>query len=259
MTALPPERLGPIARRLISPARWKDQYPAWPAFRLELDTLLAFGSETGFPDLVPRIESKAAQRDEMIQELRVAYFLQNNGFPIANWSPPGLNGKVGEYLVGSPEGQNIFVEVKSPGWEGQLSIAELKAGRANLPKYDKLGGGAVGNWIPVQKCIVAAYPKFNPTQANLLVIADDLRVGLCDSLFQVEIAVSNTHSGYGEMGHFTSSRFENLGGLGVFWYSVSRSKVEYHLKVFENPYALTSVGLPQSILKFSRTEEDIWI
>lgn len=166
---------------------------------------------------------------------------------------------MGEYLVKTPEGQTIFVEVKSPGWEGELSFAELKAGRAKEPKYGKMGGGAVGNWMPVQKRIVAAYPKFDPTQVNLLVIADDLRLGLCDSLWQVEIAVNAKRSGYGEMGYFTSSRFENLGGIGVFWHSVNRCAVHYHLKIFENPNALISTQLPESILKFRRTEEDVWI
>ena len=248
-----------MARGLISPARWKDQYPARPEYQQERDTLLGFGKSTGFPNLEPRVESRAAQRDETIEELRVACFLHDNGFPIVRWNPPGLNGKVGEYLVRTSEAQDIFVEVKSPGWEGQLSVAELKAGRAKRPKYDRMGGGAVGNWLAVQKSIAAAYPKFDSVQPNLLVIADDLMLGLCDSLWQVEIAVSNEHAGYGEMGYFTSPRFESLGGLGVFWHSVGRHGVQYRLKIFDNPYALSSVRLPKSILEFRRTEEDVRI
>jgi hypothetical protein len=61
------------------------------------------------------------------------------------------------------------------------------------------------------------------------------------------------------MGYFTSSRLESLGGLGVFWHSVGRQGVQYHLKIFDNPYALRSVRLPKSILEFRRTEEDVRI
>jgi hypothetical protein len=93
MIALPTERLGPVARGLISPTRWKDQYPARPEYRQELDTLLEFGKSKGFPNLEPRVKSKATQRDETIEELRVAYFFHSSGFPIARWNPPGLNGK----------------------------------------------------------------------------------------------------------------------------------------------------------------------
>ena len=110
----------------------------------------------------------------------------------------------------------VFVEVKSPGWEGELSDKERRAGRAKQPKYQPRGGGAFGNWQPLQKCIASAktYPKFAPTQPNLLIVADDLMVSLPDSIWHVEIGLYADHTGYGEMGYFTSSRFENLGGVG---------------------------------------------
>jgi hypothetical protein len=113
------ERLGPIARRLISSARWTDAYPSSTEWQQELNILLSFaGSQGSLSDFVPRLESKNTQRDEALEELRVAYLLHHSGFPIVKWNTPGLNGKVGEYLVLTAEGQNIFVEVKSPGWEG---------------------------------------------------------------------------------------------------------------------------------------------
>lgn len=159
--------------------------------------------------------------------------------------------------MGTPEGQNIFVEVKSPGWEGELADAERKAGRTKEPKYRNGDGGAFGNWQPVQKRIIAAYPKFAPVQANLLVIADDLKVNLFDCLAHVEIAVYANHAMYGEMGYFTSPRFENLGGLGVFRSLIRGDGVHYEFKLFDNPYALPATRLPNSLLKFKRTEEDV--
>ena len=257
MISSPTVRLGPVARKFISPARWKDAYPACPECQRELDILLTFAASQGcLSGFVPRLESKDTQRDEALEELRVAYLLHYGSFPVIQWGPPGLNGKVGEYLVAAPEGQNIFVEVKSPGWEGELSGDERKAGRTKEPKYRNGDGGPFGNWEPVQKRIVAAYPKFAPDRANLLVIADDLKVSLCDSLAHVEIAVYADHAMYGEMGYFTSPRFENLGGLAVFRASIKDGGVHYEFKLFDNPYALPSTRLPKSIFKFKRTEED---
>ncbi len=245
-----PKLFGPIARRLICPDRWKDEYPAWPEYAKELDALLAFADERGrVAHFKPRLESKKAQRDEALDELRVAYWLNHKGFPISQWEPPGLNGKIGEYLIRAKDQTNIFVEVKSPGWEGELSDDERKAGRAQQPKYTGLEGGAVGNWIPVQKCIERAYPKFDPAQPNLLVVADDLHFGLYDCLDHVELALYNTHKGYGMVGYFTSPAFANLGGVGVFRTIIGDRGVEYQFRAFDNPFALPTARLPGSILK----------
>jgi hypothetical protein len=153
--------LGPVARRLITPDRWTDQYPACPEYAEELDALLLFADQQGrLPDFIPRLESRNTQRDEALSELRVAYLLHHSQFPVVQWEPPGLNGKVGEYLIATPEGQHVFVEVKSPGWEGELSDEEHQAGRTKQPKYQHGDGGAFGNWRPLQKCIASqkTYP-----------------------------------------------------------------------------------------------------
>lgn len=249
--------LGPIARRLICPDRWTDQYPAWPAWAKELDELLLFAEEQGrLADFVPRIEGRNTQRHAALNELRTAYWFHHNGFPIVQWEPLGLTTRVGEFLVGTAEG-NVFAEVKSPGWESELSDEQLHAGRAKLPKYiEGEGGGAFGNWQAVQRCLASAktYPKFDPKQPNLLIIADNLRVSLHDSLRHVEIALYAEHKGYGEFGYFTSSRFENLGGVGVFDASSpafsGSDGIHYAFQIFDNPHVLPSAKLPNSILKF---------
>lgn len=182
----------------------------------------------------------------------MAYLLHHSKFPIVQWEPPGLGGKVGEYLIASSEGQRVFVEVKSPGWEGELSDSARSAGRAKQPKYQRGEGGSFGNWEPLQKCLAShrTYPKFAPTQPNLLVIADDLRVPLQDSLEHVEIALYADHKGYGEIGYFTSATFENLGGVGIFRALLVGHRIVYKFKLFDNPFALPSVKLPDSLVKF---------
>ena len=171
------------------------------------------------------------------------------------WEPPGLNGKIGEYLIGAPEGDKVFIEVKSPGWESELSDEERRAGRNKQPKYRQGEGGAFGNWEALHKCIASpkTYPKFPATQPTLLVVADDLKVSLTDSIWHIEIALYADHKGYGEMGYFTSPQFENLGGVAIFGASsdfFNNRGIEYEFQIFENPFTLPSAKLPQSLLRF---------
>jgi hypothetical protein len=254
--------LGPQARRLICTDQWTDHYPARESFAKELDMLLQFAKEQNcLPIFKPKLEARRnTQRDEALNELRIAYLLHHGGFPIVQWEPPGLNGKVGEYLVGTLEARNVFVEVKSPGWEGELSEEERRAGRGRQPKYRRAENFAVGNWKSLQKCIASekTYPKFTPSQPSLLVVADDFKFSLNDSLNQVEIALYAGHKGYGELGYFTSARFENLGAVGIFEASSAGREVEYEFQVFANPFALHDTKVPDSLLKFKVQSQNRW-
>jgi hypothetical protein len=77
---------------------------------------------------------------------------------------------------------------------------------------------------------------------------------LQESLNDVGIACTRTTTGTAKWYiYFTSARFENLGGIGVFKalsaaFSAVHS-VEYEFKLFDNPFALPSVKLPESLLK----------
>jgi hypothetical protein len=67
-------RLGPAARRLISPDRWTDGYPGPVAYSRELDVLLDWASQRNYlKRFVPNIEAKNTKRDEALNELRLAY------------------------------------------------------------------------------------------------------------------------------------------------------------------------------------------
>ena len=76
-----------------------------------------------------------------------------------------------------------------------------------------MGGGAVGNFQAVHQCIArpSTYPKFTTTQANLLIIADDLNLSLHDTLFQVEKTLPVP----------TGDRYPpaNLNSCVLFWFS----------------------------------------
>jgi hypothetical protein len=244
-------RLGPVARKLIDPSKWKDGYPGHPAYVRELDALLHFANQNGYlPHFVPNIEARDRQRDKFLNELRLTYFFKSLGFDITDWDPPGANGMVGEFRLAPPGEAYVFVELKSRGWESELSEPQLKAGLAKLNKYEVWKSGAVGNWKAVHECIASdkTYPKFLSTQPNLLIIADDLHVSLHDTLIQVQAALFGEKRFYGEDGYFTANRFENIGGLGVFnHHSAAPSRgIEYEFIVYLNPNALSTTQLPSS-------------
>lgn len=242
-------RLGPVARKLIKTDKWTGDYPAWPAYSRELDELLHFANVDGYlVRSIRNLESKDRQRDKALSELRLAYLFRHLGFEIPRWDPPGANGKTGEFTLNWLESPEVFVEIKSRGWESELTQAQIDAGMAQLLKYDVWKGGAVGNWQAVHACISSpnCYPKFTATQPNLLIMADDLNVSLHDSIFQVHQALFGEQRFFGEEGYFNTNRFENIGGLGVFNFASRGEGVEYEFVVIRNPHALQATVLPPS-------------
>jgi hypothetical protein len=79
-------------------------------------------------------------------------------------------------------------------------------------------------------------------------MADDLRVSLGDTLFQVEAALFGEKRSYVEDGYFTTNRFENIGGLGIFnsFSKVPSRGIEYELIIYRNPNSLPATALPSS-------------
>jgi len=132
-------RLGPVARKLLSPDVWTDGYPGPEAYVKELDVLLKFADDKAcLSKFVPNLEARNKQRDEALNELRLAYLLDSLNFPVVQWDPPGLNGKIGEFLLDSPEkiqskapaGRANYLRHRSK-WVGRSnrSLSALKAER----------------------------------------------------------------------------------------------------------------------------------
>jgi hypothetical protein len=199
----------------------------------------------------PISKGRAHQRDEALAELRTAFFFSRNGFPIVQWDPPGASGAVGEYLL-SANGHPVFTEVKSPGWEAELSEEERKAGRTKKPKYVHGDARAVAPWLQTRECIERAYHKFKDDQSNLLVIADDFHVSLVDDVELVQIGLFENRGIYGgEMGCFATSTYERLGGVALFSAKLMSRIVEYEMIVLSNPFALPATQLPEALIKIS--------
>lgn len=230
--------LGPLTQRVFKRNKWGDGYPSYQALADELEKALAFiNAEKQFTRFLPRLRQPANQRDEALSEVFVAYYLISyKEFRIVSWEPQGAPSKkggstAGEYEISLQQGPPIFVEVKSPGWESELSPSERKAGRDKLPKHQHGQSGSYNAEKEVLRIAREAMGKFTNTQPNLLVICDDLRV----SPFWTPEPVLKRRI----MEWLGSQSSVPLGGLLLFRMrsDTEASKVQYFTYYFENPLA----------------------
>ncbi|MGO9274449.1 MAG: hypothetical protein ACLQOO_30170 [Terriglobia bacterium] len=230
-------------------ARWTDAYPAWQKYADELEQLLEFAKAHGqFESYLGPLQSRDRQRASALMELRVARHLERKGFSPTEWSPSGAGGR-GEFVVEGPAGQRVFVEVKRPDWQGEVSPEERQSGRLSQPKRIGVKAGATdGPWKSLASRIDKAYngqKKFRDNVPNLLVVADDLFVS--PSLLPDEFAGLALYDHRGTSpGYFTTKQYEKLGALAIFWLDedIGKPTVEYHMRLFLNPNALPSTALP---------------
>jgi hypothetical protein len=245
--------LGPLTARLKSEASWRDEYPAWQDWADECESLLTFLSDGGVLERFwPRLCAKAQQRDETINEIRVGYLLHLAGYPVVDWEPQDAGGRTLEYAVAISQQRKMLVEVKSPGWEAQLSESERKAGRASQPKYraDIIEGGPADPVQVIRRTVEKARPKFSGNQPGIVVPSDDCRVNLGEwGWGPLQMALSqNCVGGYGP-GLFHEPAYSVIGAVCLFWsVSVSgRGGIEYHALCMRNPNAVPTAVVPQEV------------
>lgn len=241
--------IGTLTKTFLAEAKWSNnnQYPAHPCYADEIEKLLeylnAYGQQGRYwPDLVANYR----RFESALQEIRISYFFNSKGFKTIRWEPLGENKHKGEYLIQSGSGQNIFVEVKAPDWESELSDIERLGSRKKRGKHINMEGRAIED--PARKIhasIQKAYPMFAASNSNLLVIADNLFVSL------EHIADSNHLHNYlygtNPPGLFTTSTYERLGGVGIFWIKTNHA-VSYHMALFKNGCSLGSTCLPSDFV-----------
>ncbi len=230
--------LGPLASALISNARWRkeDEYPSSQLYANELEDILRFAFEAGRLSHYWRaLLGTGSQRDSVLVELRAALHFQRNKLRITEWEPVGLDEKAGEFLLQTISGSEIFVEVKSPGWEGELSEEEKKGERKNQPKYIHLETRCVAPWERIQFIVDKAYGKFLPNKPNLLVIVDDL---FWELRHGTEMHARESLYTIGRCGCFIDNHYENLGGVGIFWVENNWLEISYHMNLYINPFAI---------------------
>jgi hypothetical protein len=245
---------GPLSQRLLRESRClgQDGYPVSQQYGVELEELLRFVDDQGGLDRFwPRLTSpRIRQFHKTLQEMRVAYFLHCKGFPVTDWEPPAPGNCFGEFSVQVDRGPRVFVEVKSPGWEGEVRQDHRVAGRTLQEKYQGIQGGADASWRLLRGAIQRAYEdKFGPNQPSLFVIADDFFVPLTKSA-ATKALFDGTTFWDGETGYFTTSKFENLGGIALFHVPEYPGKpLRYEFLLCPNPLARYECALPRGFVE----------
>jgi hypothetical protein len=121
--------------------------------------------------LLPRL--LAREWEGAYAEARVGYFFKCNGFKILKLGPEEVRDRPGDIDIQWMETEPIFVEVKGPGWKGELSQEERLTGRKDLPKYINGDARFLDTFGSLVGAIDKAIPKFSAARPNLVAIADD--------------------------------------------------------------------------------------
>jgi hypothetical protein len=242
-------QLGTLTSTIRDKADWstEDQFPSDQVWADEVERILSFTQVQGpFEHYLGRLRGRARQRISALAELRVAFFFSRNEFRVVEWEPIGANNREGEFTIRTPAGTGVFVEVKGPSWEAELSHEERASGRKQMPKYLHAEARWVGSWIDIRSAVDKAYGKFRSDTPNLLIIADDLFVGLeYGTGLNVGLELYEPRHG----GHFTNISRQNLGGVGIFCIKRNHVEVWYEMKLFLNPYALPAVAIPEQFAR----------
>jgi hypothetical protein len=217
---------------------WKKEINKWLVFIENKRELKRF---------IPRLtKMDNSKRDEALAEISSAYLLENElNFIVTGWEVPTKNNKNVDFVI-ERKVNEIFCEVKSPGWERELSKKELMEGRKDQRKYIPSECRFFGHWKNIRYAIKKAYPKFLSNYKNLVIIQDDLWVNILDfpTDIQIEIALLNNSIAYdATKGVFVDREYENVGGvLFININPASREKI-YKYKFFANPNALKKYNL----------------
>ena len=175
----PPDdvQLGSLTRSMLDGASWRGPsvFPASQNWADEVERVLCFLTTQGkFGHFLPSLRGRESQRDGALAEARTGFFFHRNEFKILAWEPEEVAGRPGDLDIRWRDTEPIFVEVKGPGWEGELSPEERAAGRKHLPKYINAEARAIDPIGPVIYAVGKALPKFSERRINMVVVVDDL-------------------------------------------------------------------------------------
>ena len=169
--------LGSLTRTMPDRAAWRSTsvFPATQKWADETERILSFLEvQDVLDDFLPRLSARESERDGAMAEARTGFFFARNGFRILRWEPEEVPNRPGDLEMQWRDSEPIFVEVKGPGWQGELSPEALKEGRQRLPKYIQGEARVVDPSERVAFAIQKAVPKLAANRINLIVVADDL-------------------------------------------------------------------------------------
>ena len=179
-------------------------------------------------------------------------------YPVIDWEPVDAGDRKLEYAVAIPD-QRMLVEVKSPGWEAELSADQRAAGRAKEPKYREnvFEGGPAGPVQVIRRAVEKALPKFSGNFPSLVVISDDCFVNLAEwGWGPLTMALTqNAVGGYGPR-LFVQSTYSTIGAVCLFRTVLyaGKNEVEYQALCLGNPNTKPSAAVPEMVVKRLTTD-----
>lgn len=258
--------------KMLEESVWKDQdaFPSDDVWAKEVENWLEFIKSKGqidrFWSRLTKQDTK--KRDEALAEIRSAYFLDKRlGFSIADWEPKSNKGKKCDFVL-SVNSNNIFCEVKNPGWESDF-VKEQGIGtqRLKMPKYVHCEARAVDNSGAIRNAINKAYEQLPQNEKNLLIIDDDLWMPILDESSisdSIELPLSISRTLYYEpslspfvdtkqKGCFTTDLYQQLSGILLLHIVNVNGVISYRNKIFDNPFAVNK--LPKELLEKKGAEK----
>ena len=170
-------QIGAYTRVMANDAKWRrlDDFPSHQRVADELERLLQFADDLNcFEPLLPRLRGDVRDRSAVLGELLAAFYLRRRGFTILGRDPVGRDKKVGDWSVSFRGGPPLFVEVKAPDWQAELSEDERQQGRKALGKYVDLEARYVAPFEVLMDVISRnAAPKLLANTPNLIVTVDN--------------------------------------------------------------------------------------
>ncbi|HVR75039.1 MAG TPA: hypothetical protein VMT52_11930, partial [Planctomycetota bacterium] len=170
-------RLGPLTREIVARARWQgeDYFPSNQPWADHVEELLEFlKAHSQWEDFLPRLTAQRRQRRSALAEAYCAWFLSRKDFKVLGWEQPLETGRTPDLLVHDPGGDEIFVEVKALGWEGEVSAEERNAGRLRKPKEIHAEARSVDPMERVAFRMREASFQLPEGRPTLMIIGDDL-------------------------------------------------------------------------------------
>jgi hypothetical protein len=229
---------------LASEAKWvrDGDYQLADCYAQEIEEVLRFLDGNGqLGRFRSRLSDDLRARDAALAEGRAGRVLVQLGCHILRWEPPSLTGKPGDLEVEWPGAPPIFVEVKGPDWQSELSTAELRSPRKAQGKWVDLEARAVSPTAsPLDVTQRNALKKFSRTRANLVAIVDDLFVSPAQARGVIEGSIRE---------FFLKPEVGVLGGILFVTPDYIAGQIRYFINFYENPLASQPCQLPATLVR----------
>ena len=233
-------------QQMSTNATWvgMDEFPSNRIWANEVEEVLEYlKAKKQFERLLPRLRGNLNERDGALAEGRVAYVLARQGFSIVSWEPIGNSGKKGEFEIKWQNNPPIFVEVKGPRWEGELSDIEKKGNRKKQKRYIN---GEVRPLDPIERILFAidkSIDKYSLDKFNMLVT-------VCDLLFTSPFDWPWKSVKPRIQSYLSNIKYSNLGGILLFNSECKSEIITYKMAFIENPEANSKCKLSTQVINY---------